>query len=147
MRSSQRTGTNDTSSIRPISAFAEDKYDAENAMNALNGSEIGGKQVKVIRTKEKERERALLPSPLLRQRPFRLKKQLTQLTAPFSNGLLAGAGHRWQGREQGGGCVARFLHDRVQSQVRPCAEMTTEGKRADGPEAASQVQIARKLYV
>jgi len=56
VRSSQRTGTNDTSSIRPIFAFAEDKYDAENAMNALNGSEIGGKQVKVTDGKGANKE-------------------------------------------------------------------------------------------
>mmetsp|Transcript_5748 Transcript_5748/g.13960 ORF Transcript_5748/g.13960 Transcript_5748/m.13960 type:complete len:106 (-) Transcript_5748:205-522(-) len=34
----------------------EDKYDAENAMNALNGSEIGGKQVKVTDGKGANKE-------------------------------------------------------------------------------------------
>merc|ERR1712124_238611 len=34
----------------------EDKYDAENAMNALNGTQIGGKQVKVIDGKTANKE-------------------------------------------------------------------------------------------
>ena len=75
-----------------LSPPAEDKYDAENAMTGLNGTEIGGKPVKVRETPDWTNHLALyVGTPI--HHVFNASLVHTHTRSP--------AGNRWQGGQQG----------------------------------------------